>query len=143
MKVGIPVAMLIGVSWAALEAQPARSVWDGVYTDEQSKHGRELYGQICAVCHGDDLGGGDVAPPLAGADFLSNWSGSTAGDLFERMRTTMPQNKPGSLSRETHAAILAYILSANKFPAGKTELSSQTEVLNQIRIDPPKSGQKH
>jgi hypothetical protein len=36
-------------------------------------------------------------PPLAAiaapdADFLSNWNGLTVGDLFERIRTTMPQN---------------------------------------------------
>jgi mono/diheme cytochrome c family protein len=136
------VAFLIGLAAIGLLRAQTRSVLDGVYTQDQANRGHELYSQSCAVCHGSSLEGGEEAPPLAGGDFLSNWNGLTAGDLFERMRATMPQNKPGSLTRETHAAILAYILSANKYSAGQAELSSQTEVLKQIRIEPPKSEQK-
>ena len=55
-------------------------------------------------------------------------------DLFERMRVSMPQNDPGSLSRQQNADILAYILSVGKFPPGKTELARETEVLRQIGI---------
>jgi mono/diheme cytochrome c family protein len=33
--------------------------------------------------------------------------------LFERVRTTMPQSAPGTLSDDNYAAIVAYILSAN------------------------------
>jgi len=78
--------------------------------------------------------GGESAPALAGGEFLSNWNGLTLGDLFERIRTTMPQNKPGSLSREKNAAILSYMLSVSQFPAGKTALPQQKEVLDQIKI---------
>jgi mono/diheme cytochrome c family protein len=127
----------MGVTNSVLRAQASHSVKDGVYTDEQAKHGNELYNANCAVCHGDTLGGGEEAPPLAGADFISNWNGLTVGDLFERMSSSMPLNKPQSLSRETNAAILAYILSVNKFPVGQSELSSHIEALKQIRIDAP------
>src|SRR5436190_16742407 len=58
----------------------------------------------------------------------------TLGDLFERMRTSMPQNDPGGLSRQQNADILAYVLSSNKFPAGTTELGRDTEALKQIRF---------
>ena len=135
-------AFLINLAAIGLLLAQTRSVVDGVFTAEQAKRGQELYGQNCAVCHGAGLEGGDEASPLAGDDFLSNWNGLTLGDLFDRMRATMPKDKPGSLSRETHAAILAYILSVNKYPAGQAELSSQTEVLKLIRIDPPKSERK-
>ncbi|HEY2015400.1 MAG TPA: cytochrome c [Bryobacteraceae bacterium] len=120
---------------AVIGAQSPRSVWDGVYTAEQGKRGQAVYNTQCAACHGDTLGGGESAPPLAGGEFLSNWSGLTVGDLFERTRTSMPQSKPGSLSREINADILAYILSANQFPAGKTELAHATEVLKEIKIE--------
>jgi mono/diheme cytochrome c family protein len=148
MNIGVSGAALLGLALAAtfpsrLSAQGARSVWDGVYTQDQTQKGRDLYSQHCAVCHGNDLGGGEEAPALAGADFISNWNGLTAGDLFERMRTTMPQNKPQSLTREVNATILAFILSSNKFPPGQAELSSQTEQLKMIRIEGPKSDQKH
>ena len=52
----------------------------------------------------------------------------------------MPANNPGSVSRQENADILAYILSYNKYPAGKDELPRETQILNQIRIDAPKAG---
>ena len=140
MKAVVSAAGLLAL---ALWAQGTRSVRDGVYTQDQAKQGHDLYSQHCAVCHGGNLEGGEEAPALAGGDFISNWNGLTVGDLFERIRTTMPQNKPQSLSREVCATILAFILSSNKFPPGETELSSQTEQLKLIRIDAPKSDQKH
>ena len=114
---------------------PGRSVWEGVYTNDQAKRGQPLYSQYCGACHGDTLGGGESAPPLAGAEFLSNWNGLTVGDLFDRIRTSMPQDKPGKLSREQNADILAHMLRANEFPAGSVELNRNSEMLKQIRID--------
>jgi mono/diheme cytochrome c family protein len=120
---------------AALLAQTTRSVWDGVYTADQSKRGRELYAKECASCHGSDLTGGESAPALAGPGFLSNWTTLTVGDLFERTRVSMPENNPGKLSRAQISDLIAYLLSANRFPEGKAELDKQAEVLKQIRID--------
>ncbi len=119
-----------------LLAQTSRSVWDGVYTPEQSKRGEAAYAKSCASCHGSALTGGESAPPLAGGDFLSNWNGLTVGDLYDRFRTTMPADRPGGLKREEYVDILAFVLTMNQFPAGKTELERQTEVLKQIRIEP-------
>ena len=120
---------------AALLAQTTRSVWDGVYTADQAKRGQELYAKECASCHGSDLTGGESAPALAGPGFLSNWTTLTVGDLFERTRVSMPENDPGKLPRAQLADLVAYLLSANRFPEGKTELDKQAEVLKQIRID--------
>jgi hypothetical protein len=47
----------------------------------------------------------------------------------------MPQDNPGSLSRQQYTDVLAYMLSYNKFPIGKTELARETEVLKQIRYE--------
>ena len=132
----------IGAFYTLRAQAPSRSVWDGVYTEDQAKRGQPLYNEQCASCHGDTLGGGESAPALAGGEFLSNWNGLTLGDLFERIRTTMPQNKPGKLSREVNADILAYMLTANQFPAGKTELAHATEVLKEIRLDATKPEKK-
>jgi mono/diheme cytochrome c family protein len=137
----------IAASYGALCAQePAvtesRSVWDGVYTEDQAKRGEALYQKECKGCHGVALGGGESSPPLTGGAFLSNWNGLTLGDLFERIRKTMPQNAPGKLNRPQNADILAFLLSANKFPPGKTELSRQTEFLKEIRFEVVKPEQK-
>ena len=59
-----------------------------------------------------------MAPRLAGGEFISGWDGLTVGDLFERIRISMPQNAPGSLSGQQNADILAFMFSVNKFPTG-------------------------
>lgn len=120
------------------EAPPTRSVWDGVYTEEQARRGEALYQQECALCHLATLTGGESAPPLAGADFLANWNGLTLGDLFERLRISMPPDQPERLTRQQKIEILAYMLSVNKFPAGPRELPRETYQLNQIRVDASK-----
>ena len=119
-------------------AKPAQSVLDGVYTEEQAKRGEALYASECSSCHGQTLEGADMGPPLNGGVFLSNWNTLTVGDLFERIRLTMPDGNPGKLTRQQNADVVAYILKASKYPAGKTELATQTETLKQIRFEPPK-----
>ena len=138
-------AALIAASLFALRAQePAgsRSVWDGVYTEEQAKRGEPVYQKECAACHGAMMTGGESAPPLTGGGFQANWNGLTLGDLFDRIRKTMPQSKPGSLTRQQNADVLAFMLSLNKFPAGKTELYRQSEMLKEIRFETKKPAAK-
>ena len=128
---------LIGVALivAAAGAQATRTVWDGVYTEEQASRGEALYGERCVRCHGTTLAGGtDGAGPLVGPTFQGNWNGVTLGAMVDRIRSSMPLDKPMSLSRQQTADLVAYILSANKFPAGKAELARQAEILNQIEF---------
>ena len=131
-----------GTRTQASQASETRSVWDGVFTEEQAKRGEEMYRKECASCHGDTLVGGGGAAPLTGGTFLSNWNGLTVGDLFDRIRKTMPQGSPGKLTRQQDADILAYLLSFNKFPAGKTELQKQVEFLKEIRFEATKPDTK-
>ena len=120
---------------ATSPAEPSQSVWDGIYTEEQAKRGEPLYSQRCARCHGPDLTGGETAPALASGEFKGNWSGLSVDDLFERIKISMPQDNPGSLSRQQTADILAFVLSRGGFPAGATELAREAEVLKQIRFE--------
>jgi len=120
------------------QASPT-SVADGVYTPEQAKRGEALYGQYCSSCHGAALNGGEMAPALTGGDFATDWIGLTLNDLFERIRVSMPQDQPGSLSRQQNADVLAFMLSAGKYPAGKTELPKEAEVLKTIKFEAMKA----
>jgi mono/diheme cytochrome c family protein len=119
---------------SALHAQTSRSTWDGTYTAAQAARGQAVYDERCASCHGEDLGGRDMASPLAGADFLTNWDGLTLDDLFERIRTTMPADAPQSLTGAQYVDIVSYILSKNSFPTGTTELSGESAALATITI---------
>ena len=141
MKFTVAVMALAGITavgvfnaGTTLSAQGAKSQWDGVYTEEQAKAGEPLYAQYCASCHGPDMAGGEMAPGLTGGEFTSNWNDLTLGDLFERMRISMPQNAPGSLSREQNAAILSFVLKKGGAPAGKTALGQTKDVLDQTKF---------
>lgn len=116
-------------------AYAADSVWDGIYTNDQAEKGASAYSANCASCHGSKLEGKGPTPPLGGPDFIMNWTGMTMGDLFLKIQTSMPADRPGQVSKEDNAAILAYILKANKFPAGATPLSPDADALNKIRFD--------
>ena len=130
----VAAACAFGFTPGAQQAPPQdlRSVWDGVYTDGQARRGEASYLQECSNCHGRGLEGADMTPALTGLTFTANWDGLTLGDLFERIRITMPANNPGSVPRQQIADTLAYLLSFNKFPAGETELPREVQALKQI-----------
>jgi mono/diheme cytochrome c family protein len=126
-------------SWpiAAPAAEPPQSSADapqGWFTREQAARGRSQYRTQCASCHADNMAGIGPAPPLAGGAFLAKWSTLTVSDLFERVRTTMPQNAPHSLGDSAYTDITAFILRANNFPTGETELSSDSERLRAMPL---------
>jgi mono/diheme cytochrome c family protein len=127
----ILVFVLVGSAVAA-----SRSVWDGVYSKEQASRGQKAYNSLCARCHGEALLGGENSPPLAGSDFLDKWNGKSVGSLVDFTRKTMPSDGPGKLSRRQCTDIVAYLLSANEFPAAEKDLDSDAAVLSQILIQP-------
>lgn len=122
----------LGSAAVVLTQSPSRSVWDGVYTMEQASRGAPLYAANCALCHGPTLAGAD-GPALAGVDFAGNWNGLTLGDLFERIRTTMPADDPARVGAQEKTDIVAFMLRTSGFPAGATELPRDAQVLTQIR----------
>lgn len=136
MRLAIPagVMLLLAALAASARGQAPRTVWDGVYTEEQAKRGSALYFERCVHCHGPTLGGIDAAAALTGQTFNSNWNGVTLDLMLERVRSTMPVDKPGTLSRQQTADVLAYVFSVNKFPAGASELPRQAEMLNLIQF---------
>jgi mono/diheme cytochrome c family protein len=119
---------------AILCAQAGGSVWDGVYSAAQATKGQGQYAAQCASCHGPDLEGSGPMPALSGEDFRKEWDGQTLGDLFDRIQTTMPGDKPGKLSPEVNADILAFLLKANSYPAGKGELTGNVAALGKIKF---------
>src|SRR5207244_5077511 len=100
-------SLLCSAAVKAGQDKSGKTVWDAVYNEAQSKRGETAYGQYCAKCHGPDLMGADVAPPLTGVEFTSGWNDLTVSDLFERLQITMPGDKPGTVSRQDNADIVA------------------------------------
>jgi len=133
---------LLSMDAGAQQDGAGTSVWSGVYTEEQAGRGEIAYRQSCVNCHGPELEGADMTPPLIGGAFTANWNDLNLGDLFERIRATMPLDKPGTLSRQQNADVVAFVLKANLWPAGTSELSRDLGVLKQIRIQSSRPDQK-
>jgi mono/diheme cytochrome c family protein len=121
---GLYLAVCLNSVAASVLQEAGTSTWDGVYTEAQAKRGEAAYAKTCAGCHGPDLAGADTAPSLTGGEFNAGWSDLTLDDLFDRIKTTMPGDAPGSLSGDQCADILAFVLSKDGFPAGQTELAA-------------------
>ncbi|HUE89481.1 MAG TPA: cytochrome c [Vicinamibacterales bacterium] len=150
MRFQVVVALIVSL-WAASalyatqagQAAPAgTTTWSGVYTEEQSKLGKTAYVKYCAECHGEDLGGDGFAPPLKGPEFLSNWSGLTVGELFDRIRISMPPTNPNDVSVKEKVEIVAYVLEEDGFPAGTIELPDTIDALKTIKIEASKPGRR-
>jgi quinoprotein glucose dehydrogenase len=129
--------MAVGAIWLAgavtQTGAQQKTVWDGVYTEEQAGRGAAAYEKDCASCHQGDLAGDGFAPGLAGPEFAAAWEGLSIGDLMERIRISMPPSDPASVPPATKVDIIAHVLKANRFPAGSTELPAEVEALKQIQ----------
>jgi mono/diheme cytochrome c family protein len=129
-----PVFSVVLAAIAGNARAQTASIWDGVYTDTQAARGSAGFAVHCLNCHGADLGGTGEAPALTGPRFLSDFDGLSLGDVFDRIRTTMPQDNPGSLTRDQVADILAFLLKANALPPGPKDLDRRSEFLKAIRF---------
>ena len=125
---------LSGTATLARVAQSGRTIWDGVYTDAQAKRGEAVYADRCASCHAPDLTGIDQAPPLVGADFMTEWNELAVNDVFERIRVSMPADKPDSLERPQVAEVIAFLLQKNGAAPGPMDLPVATDALKDIKV---------
>lgn len=135
--------MALPLVWMALvtaapDAAQSRSVVDGIYTEAQAKRGADAYQKDCSSCHGEGLDGDGFAPALVGGEFMGNWNGTTVGDLFERIRLSMPPGSPGALPAKDKVDIVAFLLQSSKFPTGQAELPAEAGALNDIKFELPK-----
>ena len=134
----LAVIWVASVSAYAVRAEQNKTVWDGVFSKEQADRGAAAYKTSCSECHGGDLAGDGFAPALSGADFMGNWTDLSVGDLYERIRISMPPSGPSGVTPAQKADIVAHILNSNKFPAGTAELEPKTEALKLIKIEQKK-----
>ena len=132
MKTTLALLSLVVVAALGVAADEPATVWDGVYTQEQADRGKVFYEQGCAECHGPALEGDDMSSPLVGSDFLYAWDGLTLGDLFERIRISMPDGKANTMTRQEKADVVAYVLMKNEMSPGEEELAPRASDLKPI-----------
>jgi mono/diheme cytochrome c family protein len=130
----------VGLVGGGAQAPAASTTWSGVYTEEQATGGSAAYAKHCSECHLEDLAGDGCAPALKGPEFMNNWNTLSVGDLFERIRVSMPPSDPNSVTPKEKAAIVAYLLKSSGFPAGKSELAEKPDALKAIKFEATKPG---
>jgi cytochrome c len=124
-------ASRVAVVVACAAAVYATGLCAAAFTAAQADRGLRAYERSCTKCHQSDLQGNQEveAPALAGDAFMSRWKGQPIKDLFEKVSTKMPGDQPGSLAADAYLDIVAYLLQANKFPAGSDELRANGDSL--------------
>ena len=109
-----------------------------LYSAAQAKRGADLYqAKQCAMCHGAKLEGMGPVPALSGDNFVSVYSGQPLSALYDKVQGQMPPTNPGSLTPAEATDVIAYILSANKYAAGDTELPADRAKLKAITLGKP------
>ena len=118
----------------AVDAEPR---FGSAYTEVQAERGKVVYQGYCAFCHLEDLSG-FRGLPLVGPTFIANWNAPnvTLENFLSFLITSMPEDQPGVLKTQEYIDVVAYILQANRYPAGDRELTAEPNVLRAIRIEP-------
>ena len=116
-------------------AAPPTSVLNGIFTEAQAERGRAAYGEHCTECHGEELRGGEMAPGLTGVAFRFRWRGLKVADIYESIESTMPPEEPETLGDQAYIDLVAFLLSANRYPAGDRELVAESRLLEGIAVE--------
>jgi mono/diheme cytochrome c family protein len=119
-------------SVAAQDQAPAGKIWSGVYSAAQAERGKVPFTGVCRRCHADTLEGSRRGPALKGESFMADWEAQDLRRLFDKMRDTMPPDSPSSLDDREYLDVMTYILQANGYPAGKSDLTR--EMIDDIQI---------
>ena len=123
-------AAVLGVT-VGMGAQEQRSVKAGVYTAAQAERGVAVYRSKCASCHAPNR--------FTDEFFYISFAGKPLWEMFDVISDSMPEDNPGSLTKEQYADVIAYLLQLNKFPAGDTDLPTDKDALSAIVMEKPGS----
>lgn len=125
-----PTTVAAGVTTPPTEASttpvavPATAA--ATFSDAQADRGRASFRASCTDCH--------YSSEFRDSHFKFKWSRRSAGNLYQLIQTSMPEDAPGSLSPEEAVDLLAYILRMNGFEPGQSEVPPDRAVLDGISL---------
>jgi mono/diheme cytochrome c family protein len=131
--VGAIIVVSVCAADVAAQAAPASptgsagSTLAGVYSTKQAERGEAVYKASCLECH--------VPSDYTGDAFTAKFVGGTAYDMFEGIRSSMPQNNPGSLSNQQYTDLVAYLFKLNGLPVRETDMSTEKDSLKAIKVE--------
>jgi len=123
----LAVASRATVSIAQSAAAPAGTPI--TFTEEQAGQGAEVFSRVCLSCH--------PRKDMSNVDFRVKWNGRTAFDFLELVRSTMPQDSPGSLERAEYVGVTAYVAKLNGVAPGTTPLPEDEAGLKKMLLSFP------
>jgi len=95
--------------------------------------GAKIFGEKCALCHGENGRGGHAVRLIGGPAKASLDGGKTianywpyATTLFDFIRRAMPFTQPRSLTDDEVYALVAYLLAENKLIGESDEINATT-----------------
>lgn len=127
MLAGVAVVAVTGWGGVLTARAQGLSTSDRVYTEAQATKGQDLYAHTCETCH--------QPAKFTGAEWTRAYVGRPL-DEVNRAMAEMPADNPGSLATDDVAALIAYFLKMNNYPAGQTPLSGAPDALKSIMIAP-------
>src|SRR5262245_37646981 len=127
----IVLASLAGGSVASAQDQSSAPT----FTAEQADRGHAIYRSNCQDCHGSSLDNGEFGgPPLKGGWFRDRWGAGSVAVLYGYLGLTMPPDRPGALSPQTYADLVAFLLSNNGYAPGDKELPPDPDALQRMSL---------
>ena len=136
-RMTITLGMALVLAMAAAPTARSQPTGAPTFTAEQIDRGRALYGRNCTDCHGTTLDNGEFGGPvLKGGFFRQKWGPLGVGALFSFTKGLMPPDRPGGLTDQSYADLVAYILSNNGYTAGDKELPTDPNALQNMGIKP-------
>jgi alcohol dehydrogenase (cytochrome c) len=109
--------ILVGVASVLATAASAQGLFPNdpgaKFTADQATRGQAAYALSCQSCHGTSLEGTQFGVALKGDAFVNKWRAQSRAALSEKIRTSMPPGKIGSVSADAYSDIEAYLLQVN------------------------------
>lgn len=82
---------------------------------DQAVRGMTVFTKTCVECH--------TKSDVTGPDFKIKWNGRPVWDLFDVIRTTMPDDNPGTMTQDQYIDVVAYLVRINGAAAGGAALA--------------------
>ena len=128
-------------------ATPVTTRLDAYYTESQAARGKAAFNRTCRQCHGVD------PKRSTPADLVFALPSSFAGHFLERIVNdkrvypsvyvlyskfqSMPATDTRLITNQNRADIAAYILQANGYPAGATEIPVDSDAMRLMNLNEP------
>lgn len=110
------------------DARATNDAAAGIFTSVQADRGRTAFDASCSECH--------TTSEFRGRAFQSAWGHRTVYSFYRDLRSTMPDDNPGSLEDDTYLDVVSFILSVNGHAAGPDELAANSP-MREVRMAPP------